>query len=141
MFEQYLQNLNIPALLVSALAYFSLGSVWFSGLFGKAWMAELEKQGKTIEKPGQKEMLGMMIGSFIYNLLTVFAVSYVIFISQTTTLPAALKMGALLGSCIAWTAIGTTYTWEKRSFRHLAIDGGYHFCGVMIAALVMTLWH
>lgn len=140
MFEQYLQQLNILALVASGLAYFALGSVWFMALFGNAWAAELQKQGKTVERPSSGEMTGMMIGSLIYNLLTAFAVSYVIFISQTTTLAAAVKMGALLGACVAWTSLGNTYTWERRSMKHLAIDGGYHFFGVLISAVILTLW-
>jgi hypothetical protein len=140
MFQQYLQQQNFLALLVSGLIYWSIGSVWFSALFGKMWLSELEQQGIKMERPGKKEFTGMMLGTFIYNMLIAFAVSYIIFISGSIQLMAALKMGALLGACLVWTSIGITYTWEKRSMRHLAIDAGYHFVGVMVCSVILALW-
>ncbi|MBS3913985.1 MAG: DUF1761 domain-containing protein [Bacteroidetes bacterium] len=140
MFQQYLQTQNPWALLVSAIVYWGIGAVWFSALFGKAWMAEHAKMGKTIERPSNKEFSGMMLGTFMYNVLIVFAVSYIVFITGAIKPPAAFKMGALLGGCMVWTSIGITYTWERRSMRHLALDAGYHFVGVLASCMILAMW-
>jgi hypothetical protein len=130
MFDQYLQDANFAAL-----------AVWMiPNLFGNAWMKELQNHGVTVEKPANKEMMGMMIGSFIYCLVSAFGISYITFVTGTVNFSAALKMGALLGACVAWTSIGITYTWEKRSMKNLAIDGGYHVVGVIICTLILSLW-
>ena len=39
MLNQFLSTANWLAILIAAVAYFALGSVWFSVLFGKQWMA------------------------------------------------------------------------------------------------------
>jgi len=140
MFNQYLQNQNFMALIVAVIAYWAIGAVWFSALFGKPWMAELQKAGTTIEKPGSKEFAGIMIGTFIYCILIVFALSYIIFITGCNHFASAFKMGALIGVCISWATLGITYTWVKRSMKLLAIDAGYHAVGVVVASLILGLW-
>lgn len=140
MFNQYLQQLNIVALAASGVLYWALGMLWYSVLFGKAWKTALASTGLNLENPEKKEMAGMMIGSLLYNYLTVFAVSYLVFITGCVNLAAAVKMGGLLGACIAWTSIGTVYTWEKRSLKHLAIDGGYHVFGITMCSVILALW-
>jgi magnesium-transporting ATPase (P-type) len=139
MFEEYLKHLNVPALLVSGLAYWLFGMVWMA-LFGKAWMNEVQEHGIKVEKPQRREMTGMMIGTVIYTMITSFAISYLVFVVGTVNFAAALKMGALLGTCIAFTSLGITYTWEKRSMKNLLIDGGYHAVGVTIATVILSLW-
>lgn len=140
MFNQYLQDQNFLAMVIAGIAYWAIGAVWFSFLFGKPWMAELEKAGMKIQRPDSKEFTGMMIGTFIYIILIVFALSYIVFITGCVNLSAALKMGALIGLCISWTSIGVTYTWVKRSMKLLALDAGYHSVGVMVATIILSLW-
>jgi hypothetical protein len=140
MFNQYLDQLNFIALLVTALGYWLLGLLWFT-IFGKRWQKEVEEHGITVSRPSGSEMSGMMIGTLIYAILVCFAVSYLLFISQTNNATAALKLGALVGACISIASLGITYIWEKRSFANLAIDGGYHLTGVILAAEILTLWH
>ena len=139
MFNQYLQTQNFLALFVAGLAYLAIGFFW-SALFGKPWMAEMEKIGTKMNKPDTKEMLGMMIGTYIYNLLIAFALSYIIFVTGSITFMAALKMGALIGLCISWTTLGITYTWVRRSMKLLALDAGHHVVGTIAASLILALW-
>jgi Protein of unknown function (DUF1761) len=142
MFEQYLQQLNVLALVIAILAYWFLGMVWMiPGFMGNAWMKELKVHGVTTKKPEQKEMMGMMIGSIIYTAVVTFGVSYITFIAGTVNAAAAVKMGALLGVCFSFTTIGITYTWERRSMKNLLIDGGYHAMGIFLATVILSLWH
>lgn len=140
MFEQYLQDQNFLALAVATLAYWAIGSLWFGPVFGKAWMAELEKNQIKISRPDSKAFAGMMISSFIYNLLTCFALSYLVFNTGSILLPAALKIGALLGVCVSFASLGVTYLWVSRTWKLLLIDGSYHIAGVMAATLILSQW-
>lgn len=140
MLENYMTQMNWIALLVAALAMFGVGSLWYSVLLGKPWMKELEKLGMKLDKPGGKEMMGMTIGSVLYNFLGALAVGYLIYISQTTTVLSAVKMGVLIGGCILWAGIGGTYIWEKRSMKNLVIDGSYHIVANVLCAVILTVW-
>jgi hypothetical protein len=140
MFNQYLQDQNWLALILATLAYWTVGAAWFSFLFGKTWMAEQEKNGTRIERPSKQEFMGMMIGNFIYNLLIVFGISYIVFITGCIRFDSALKMGALIGVCISFSTLGSNYIWVKKSMKLLLLDGGYHAAGSIIAALILGLW-
>lgn len=140
MFNQYLQDQNWLALIAAGFAYFLIGAMWFSVIFGKIWMQEQEKQGTRIEKPSPSEFGGMMIGNFIYNMLIAFGLSYIIFITGCIRFESALKMGALIGTCISFSTLGATYIWVKKSMKLLVLDAGYHFAGVLAASLILGLW-
>ncbi len=47
---------NYWAVLVAALAFWVLGSVWFSVLFKKPWQSGMAKLGQKIQKPSSNEM-------------------------------------------------------------------------------------
>ena len=54
MLQNYLSQVNLWAILVATLAYFLLGSLWFSVLFGAVWSKEVEKLGILIKDPCQR---------------------------------------------------------------------------------------
>ena len=60
------QFMNWLAIICAAVAYWILGWLWYSVLFGKIWVAGLEQHGVKLEKGG---MAPKMIGTFIANLL------------------------------------------------------------------------
>jgi hypothetical protein len=135
-----LQHLNWLAVAVSAIAYFCLGAVWFGPVFGKVWM-----QGHGITPPTEEEKKGMNMGkmlgmSFVKTLVMTILTAYIVMIinwsGDTMT---ALKIGAVLGG-IASFPIGINYLFLKRPFTIWMIDGGYHFCGVIITSLIISCW-
>ena len=64
-------SFNWPAVLVAAVAYFALGAVWYSGLFGKRWVAYHKI---NVEDPEMKKgVAGTMSASFVLMLVAVQA--------------------------------------------------------------------
>ena len=135
-----LQNLNWLAVAVSAIAYFCLGAVWFGPVFGKMWMA-----GHGITPPTEEEKKKMNIGmmmtmSFIKTIVMVILTAYIVMIiNWSGNTMTALKIGAVLGG-IASFPIGINYLFLKKPFSIWLLDGGYHFCGVVITSLIMSCW-
>ena len=138
--NQYLQDQNFLALIAAAAAYWSLGALWFGPIFGKSWSAEWKNQGTTIERPDGRTMAGMMIGHLIYVTVITFALSYIVFITGCIMIPAAVKMGGLIGLCISFASLASTYIWTNRSWKLLMLDGLYHTAGVMCATLILSQW-
>ena len=135
-----LQHLNWLAIAVSAIAYFALGAIWFGPLFGKMWM-----QGHGISLPSEEERKNMNMGkifgmSFIKTVVMVILTAYVVMIiNYNGNMMTALKIGAVLGGISAF-PIGINYLFMKKPFSIWALDGGYHFCGVMMTALIVSVW-
>jgi len=135
-----LQHLNWLAVGVSALAYFSLGAIWFGPVFGKMWM-----KGHGITMPTEEEKkkmnMGMIMGmAFLKTAVMVILTAYVVMIiNYNGDMVTALKIGAVLGGISAF-PIGINYLFLKKPFSVWVLDGGYHACGVMITSVILAVW-
>lgn len=138
--KMVLQNLNWLAVAVSAIVYFCLGAIWFNPkVFGTMWM-----KGHGIAEPSEEEKrkgLGQMMAmSFVKTAVLTILVAYIVMIiNYSGSTMTALKIGAVLGG-IASFPIGINYLFMKKPFTIWLIDGGYHFCGVVLASLLISTW-
>lgn len=134
-----LQHLNWLAVAVSALAYFSLGAVWFNPkVFGTIWM---NGHGLSPTNEEDKKNMGKVMGmgfikTFVLTVLTAYVVLIINYSGSTMT---ALKIGMILGG-IASLPMGINYLFMKKSFTVWVIDGGYHICGTVISSLILSMW-
>ncbi len=141
MLSSFLSHANFWSILVAALAYFVLGSLWYSVLFGKIWSAEVEKTGVKLTEPQKKDMTLKMIQTFVLNFLAAFCIAYLVFVSGVSNWLAGLKLGLLCGIGFAAAAIAIAFTWESRSIKLLAIDSGYAIFGICICGIILSVWH
>jgi hypothetical protein len=141
MLSAFLSHANYWALLVSALVYFALGSLWFSALFGKIWSAEVAKHGVVIKDPSKKDISSKMLQTFICNVIAVLSIGYLVFVTGTSNWMAGLKLGLLCGIGFATVGIFIAYTWESRSLKLLMIDCGYAIVGMGLAGIILSVWH
>jgi hypothetical protein len=141
MFSLFLSHAHWLAILVSAIVYFALGSLWYSALFGKRWNAEIVKLGIVIKEPDKKQIANKMGQTFLYNLIVAFSIAYLVFVSGSYNWLAGVKLGLLCGFGLATMAIATSCIWESRSFTLIAIDCGYPFVGMAICGAIIAAWH
>jgi len=140
MLQSFFNHANYWAILVAAAAYFVLGSLWFSMLFGNIWSKEVAKHGVTIKDPTGKEIGAKMIQTFIGNVIAALSIAILIYLTGMTGWMAGLKLGLLCGVGFAATAIIIAYTWESRSFKLMAIDFGYPIVGFTVCAIILSVW-
>lgn len=137
MFQTFLHQTNFLAIIVAAIVYFVIGAVWYSLLFGKAWM---ENVGRTKEQ--------LMSGSKIVYLYTViaefgicFVVAFVIWILGTPNCISAIKVGAFFSIGLTATIIAINNWYGQRSLKLTFIDSGYHIVGIITASIIITVWN
>ena len=130
-------HFNPWAILVSALAFWFLGAVWYSPvLFAKPWMA-----AQGISPEGQKKGFAVaMISSLIGNLLTAFVMLHFILWSWANT----ASMGAFIGF-LCWLGffVGIQFPqslYEKRPLLVFAINAGYWFVGLLGMGALLAVW-
>ena len=140
MLQSFFQHANWLAIGVSAVAFFLLGSIWFSLLFGKIWQKEVEKHGVKIGMPKGGEMAAKMLQTFICNAVAALSMGILVYITGTTGAMSGTKLGLLCGVGFAATAIITANVWESRSFKLVAIDLGYPLFGITICGLILSIW-
>lgn len=136
---EFLSHINWLAVLVATVAYFLLGALWYSVLFGKKW-AQLVKLDTT-NPDLKKGMGGMMLSTFVLILIVCFGLEVLIvkinFLQEITY---GIKLGLLTGLAFATTAVSINYVYERRPTNLYLINNGYHVLGHVIAAIILVLW-
>lgn len=132
-------NLNWLHILVAAIAYFALGSIWYSALFGKRWIAY--QQIDMNNPDGKKGMGAIMFGSFIWMFITTIGLAILIYRLQLNQAISGVKLGLLTGICFSAAAISVSYLYVKKPTGLHFIDCLYHIVGQIIAATILCMWH
>jgi hypothetical protein len=140
MLQTFLHQMNLWAILVAAVVYFILGSLWFSILFGGFWSKEVERLGILIKDPAKSTIAAKMVQTFVGNLIAAFSMGYIVFATHSFNAIAGLKLGLLCGIGFAAVAMIIAYTWESRSFRLQMIDTGYAVIGITVCGIIISAW-
>jgi hypothetical protein len=131
-------HFNHLAVLVSAVALWVLGALWYSPvLFAKPWMAMV-----AFPKEGKKNaMLTGMISSLIGDILLAFILAHIILWSGADS----FGRGAFIGF-IVWLGFfaATAFPqgiYEGRPFKLFAINTGYMLVGLVLIGGLLAVWH
>lgn len=135
-----LASVHILPVLVSAVAVFVLGALWYSpALFGKAWV---QAHGYTEEKT--KEMragAGRAYGvSFLCYVVMAAAMSMLIGRIGITMVQGGVKLGALLGVGFAATIGLTTNMFSEKRLSTWLIDAGYQIAYLVLMGVILVAW-
>ena len=133
-----LSNINWLAVLVAGAAYFMLGALWYSVLFGKAW---IKLSGVNVNDPNAKKGAGaIMFASFILMLVASIGLALLISKIGTYTWMTGAKTGLVAGVCFSVTGISISYLYEKRPMGLHLINGAYNTIGCIIAGIIISVW-
>lgn len=137
-----LSHLNWLAVIVATVVYFALGGIWYSPMgFVKGWMAGHGIPTPTdADKAAMKKQMPMyMLTSLVLNFIGVLALAYIETAMYTKGWMTGMKVGILAASLTTMTvALGYFHT--KKSFKLFMIDAGYHVVGLIIVAVILSVW-
>jgi hypothetical protein len=134
-----LSNLNWLHILVAAIAYFALGSIWYSGLFGQRWIGYHKIDINAADS--KKGMAAIMTGSFVWMFVTTIGLAILISrLGITGGAMSGVKLGLLTGVCFSAAAISVSYLYVKKPMGLHFIDCCYHIVGQMIAGAILCAW-
>ena len=125
-----MNDLSIPGVVLAALAFFALGGLWYTILFGKLWRAEM---GIAEEDAGSPNPW-MFVGSALCAL--VIAVTLGLLIGDRGA-DCGLKVGAGTGFGIGGAVMAQNAIYESRSVRFWAINAGYVVIGLAIMGVIL----
>jgi len=134
--ENAMGQLNWLAVIAAAVSAFLLGGLWYSVLFGEAWMAASGVTRERAQEANQAKVFGI---AFIWSLLgaSVFAM----FLGPAPAFGFATAAGFAAG--LFWVAgsFAINYQFEQRPARLLMINGGYHTLQYTLYGAILGLWH
>src|SRR6476469_5324214 len=123
----FLSNLNWLHVLVAAIAYFALGMIWYSALFGKKWVAY---QQINMNDPNARKGAGAIMAlSFVWMFIICIGLAVIVDRLQLTTASSGIKWGLLTGICFSSAAISISYLSVKKPLGLHFIDCLYHIIG------------
>lgn len=137
-------QISWTAILVTVVANFILGFLWYTPLFGKVWAKEMGFDTTKQPPAGAmaKGMIIMVIGNFLMAYVFAHNNAAWSFVPGMSEMP---KVAVILNAGI-FTWLGfylpidlNTVAWESRSWKLFFINTGYHFCMVLLAAAILTL--
>jgi hypothetical protein len=127
---------NYWAVLVAALAYWFLGALWYSVLFGKAWMAASGTTDEDVKKGAGLAYIGSFIMMAVLTLVMSCWVDYY----GANDWQAGAKAGfwAWLGFVVTTGVINGLF--ERTKPMLYVINYGYHLVGCIIAGIILAVW-
>ncbi len=128
---------NYPAVIVSAVAYWLLGALWFAVLFGKPWMAFehiTEEQAR-----GMNPVLPYII-TFALNLLIAFMLAQLCIWRNANTAGRGAALGILVWIGFIGPVTYSTYMYEMRPKELFAINEFYPLVGLCLMGTILGAW-
>ncbi len=125
-----MSDLSILGVILASLAFFFIGGLWYTVLFGKMWRAEM---GIADEDVGSPQPL-MFIGSFVVGL--VIAVTLGLLIGDRGV-ACGVKIGAGTGFGIGAAVMAQNAIYESKPVRFWAINSAYVVIGLAVMGAIL----
>ena len=131
-------QVNWLAVAAGTLAYYLLGALWFTPLFGAAW-----DRAVGFERPtGYRFPPIYYVVPFITALLATTATGLLVAALEITGLSEAVVLALVLGVGYA-AAVSLTNAVTPTTPRPLllgAVAGGYHVVGTLVVSVILSVW-
>jgi hypothetical protein len=130
-------TLNWLAIIVSTLAFYGLGALWYSPIaFGKIWMEETGITKEIARKANMPKLMGLtLLFSFI------MALNLALFMNSPSI---GTSQGAMYGffTGFGWVAMAMFVSgqYEFRSTKHMLINAGYNIVGLTLMGVILGAW-
>ena len=133
-------SVNYLAVLVSAIAGFLVGWIWWGPIFGKKWMALNKMTQKDIDKSKEKGMTGFMIIMFISQLIMAFALAVLIVSTNAASLAAALMLAFWIWlGFVATIGVGIVL-WNGKPWGLFWINNIGWLVTIAVMAIILVFW-
>jgi glucan phosphoethanolaminetransferase (alkaline phosphatase superfamily) len=128
-------HLNWPMVLAAAVAYFAIGSIWYTVLFGKYWARVYHAD--TSNRSG---MVRTMVIGFLLTFLITTVVGLILNAVRCKELYDCFIRAYILAAGLTVGLVGTALNYQRKPFGIWIVDIGYHLIGILVAALILAKW-
>jgi len=133
-------NVNYIAVILSALAYYAGGALWYSPLlFGKSWMEAVgltEDKIKEQRKNAWKSYITAIAGALLIS----YGIARVEMYMGVNSIGGGMHMGFWSWLCFVVTTAATNNAFAGRPLKLTLIDSGYHLYGFLVMGVILAVW-
>lgn len=127
--------INWLAVLLGAVAFFAVGAVWYTALFGKAWQRAAGFTDEQLKGANMPLIFGL---AFLAELLIATTLAH----QYAMTGPgvrAKMMIAIGYGAMLMAPALGINYLFLRKPFKLFAIDAGHLVVGMAVMGAVFVL--
>jgi hypothetical protein len=133
-------HVNYLAILVSGVAIFVLGGLWYSVLFKKPWIALMGIPEEKMKEGSGGAMPFLFLMAFLCGLLSVYILAIVI----NHFAPFSLMRGAMVG-LFCWVGFAAPTSFATAIFsmtpkRLWFINSSYNLISFILAGIILSVW-
>jgi len=131
-------KINHLAVLLAVVLQFALGFLWYSLLFGEAWMGMVGLDMATIEAdpPGAEEWITNIVSAVV----SMYVLAWLFTRINVTSLVQGLLIGLLIGFSFVLLSIMTSGMFAKDPYGLAWITGGFTTAGLAVGGAVLGAW-
>jgi len=134
-------KINYPAVVVSAIAYWILGALWYSPLlFARPFIALMRwtpEQVAAAQAAGGAKQIGVAL---LTSLLLAYVLAHFVKFTGAETAGTGVQTGFLLWLGFVATTNLETVMFESRPFGLYLINNGYHLVGMLGMGALLAVW-
>jgi hypothetical protein len=131
-------SINYLSVLVSAVAYWIIGALWFSAaLFGKTWMKGL---GKTEEQLKEGFSKLVFLWSFIWSFIASYGIARLMVWTGGNSVADGFMVGLLVAISFVLAPFIINNLFERRPKSLLMVNAFYHFVALIVSGIIIGAW-
>ena len=134
-------SLNYLAVALTAVAGFMLGWLWYSLLFGKAWMAEMKITEETMKAAAEKGMARFFATGFAYTFLSTLGLAVLLKAHGSAGALKGAEFGLFVGAFLVGMRMLNGSMWEQRTLRLQAINLGHELALFTLQGVILAVWN
>ncbi|HEX2027802.1 MAG TPA: DUF1761 domain-containing protein [Nitriliruptorales bacterium] len=133
-----LSDLNWLAVVVATVAYFLLGSLWYTVLFGRAWARASGVEFAEEEAPSPAIYLAPLLAYLVSAIATAMLAS----VTGSDTYADGVVLGLVVGVGYAVMFAFVSAVFDRRPQPNVwfAINASFNLVGLLIVAIIVSVW-
>ncbi len=129
-------NTNLLAVVLGAAAFFAVGAIWYTVLFGKAWQRASGLSEEQINGGNMPLIFGL---SFLFEVLIATTLGHMFAMTDPND-RAKMMIAIGFGAFVMVPAIGINYLYLRKTAAHFFIDAGHFVVGMAAMGAVFVLF-
>ena len=127
-------EVNWLAVLLGAAAFFAVGALWYTALFGKAWQRAAGLSAEQLQGANMPLIFGL---AFLLELVVAWTLGHQF--ARTSPSPRGMMMIATgFGATLMTPAIGISYLFLRKPLKLFLIDAGHFIVGMAAMGAVFV---
>ena len=128
--------MNWLAVVVATLAFFAVGAIWYTALFGRIWQREVGLSEEQLA--GGRNMMLVMGTCFVLEFIVCLTVGHMFdFLEPSDRAKMMIALGLALG--VMMPATGINYLYQRKSLKLFLVDSGHFVAGMAAVGAVFVL--